>query len=633
MAIGSVTASNRSALPATYAHSRFSVAWAYGIALLAYALALATDFPIRVGGTFGGLFANDLACTLASATTAVVCAVAARSLSERERLAWELIALGCVFWLASQLAWNYYELALGTLPRFPHWMQLLSIQYPLLLIAGLLTLPKPPGKAGWNVRRICNFGLAFCTLAAVAFIAIAEPAAQSLRTALSIASTLAHAGLYAAAWIVAWYLLWSYRWHTAYWPLLLIALGMSVHAGAFIFDVHGRLTGSYTSVDLANAAWVVSFFGVACAAHEFAWSSVHRPRIDLSALLVRERWLEATMPAIMLVLTGAIAAANTEWISERVIYLVSVTGLVFAVLLGVREAWVHREEHRLVNELNDSHDRLVAANAELSASEQHVRTLNLELERRVSERTAELESAYREMESFSYAVAHDIKAPLRAINGFASLLAQENAAQLDQRGKSHIERVRNGALHMSQLVDDLLAYARIERIELQSADTDLAVLIRACVDEHAEAIKQSGAEVTVRADSLAIYADPAALTLVLRNLLQNAVKFARDANPPRVTLSTERLAERVRITVIDNGIGFEMQYHDQIFALFQRLHRADQFSGTGIGLAIARKAVERMGGRLWAQSKPNEGATFFIDLPLHAKAQVASTTDVAAYRL
>jgi signal transduction histidine kinase len=509
-------------------------------------------------------------------------------------------------------------LVVGAVPKFPHWMQLLFIQYPIFLIAGLLTLPRPAGARGFTPRHAGNLGLMVCTLLIVLIIAVTEPITQSTSTLLSITPTLLQLAMYASACIVALYLLWGYRWQTAYWPLAWIVLGMSIHTATFVADVHSRIAGTYSTSAWFNATWICSFAMVACAAYEYAWSTAHRSHVALASLLQRERWLEAMLPAVMIVVMMGVGVGNAEWFSARVVYICAPVGLLFAVFLAMREAWIHREEDRLVAQLNDSHDRLLAANAELSRNEKQMRSFNTALEQRVTERTQELQSAYRELESFSYAVAHDIKAPLRAVNAFGALLIEEHGAKLDSQALSYVERMRRGALHMAQLVDDLLAYARMERLELRAQPTDVTALIDECIAEQRDEITKLNARVTATTTPLMLHADSAALAQTLRNLLQNALKFSHLAAPPQVAISTQLLPERIQIVVSDNGIGFDMQYHDRIFALFQRLHRPDQYAGTGIGLAIARKAIERMGGRLWAQSKPNEGATFYIELPLRA---------------
>jgi signal transduction histidine kinase len=219
------------------------------------------------------------------------------------------------------------------------------------------------------------------------------------------------------------------------------------------------------------------------------------------------------------------------------------------------------------------------------------------------------------LENFSYAVAHDLKAPLRAVDGFGSMLAHEYADRLDDTAQHYLQRMRGSALKMSELIDDLLAYARVDRREFRAAAIPLSGFIDGIVHEQYDELTQHGAQVQLAVAPLTVHADEAGLSMVCRNLLQNAIKFSRQSRPPRITITTARKDNAIRITIADNGVGFDMAYHDRIFEMFQRLHRADEIPGTGIGLAIVRKAVERMGGRVWADSAPGAGATFYVELP------------------
>lgn len=613
-AIGPVAISktDNDTIAASAPSGRWNVAISFAVFIAVYGALLASGQL----GSRTATVVNDFAWALASLAAGLVCLVASRNLAGREALTWRLIALGCGMWFLGQCVWNYYDLIVARVPLFPHWMQLLFLAYPTMLIVGMLLLPKPDAL-GMNVRRAGNLGLAVCTLVVIIAIAITEPAAQSDRTLLSVLFTLAHGLIYAVVCVVALYLLWSFSWQDAYWPLALIAFGSAIHTAAYVADVHSRMAASYEAdAWLSNVAWTISFASIACAAYEFSWSRKHHLPHSEAVLLVRERWIEASMPALLVGAMVAMTVSNTTWISARVIYLICGAGSVFAVTLGIREAWVQREEQRLLAALKQSRDELLTANRELSDSEQRYRALNMQLERRVAERTDELQSAYRELESFSYAVAHDIKAPLRAVNAFGSLLIDEHGSKLDADAMGYVERMRRGALHMSQLVDDLLAYSRLERLELQAQPTDIAALIEACVTEQRDEAARLGAEIITELPQVLVHADPAALQQTFRNLLQNALKFSARATPPRVLIAATMHTDRLLIQVKDNGIGFDMQYHDKLFELFQRLHRLDEYPGTGIGLAIARKAVERMGGKIWAQSEFNKGATFYIELPI-----------------
>jgi signal transduction histidine kinase len=238
--------------------------------------------------------------------------------------------------------------------------------------------------------------------------------------------------------------------------------------------------------------------------------------------------------------------------------------------------------------------------------------LNDELDRSV----ARLREVNRELETFTYSVSHDLKAPLRGIDGYSRLLLTDHAERLDAEGREFLGHIRQATQHMGALIDDLLAYSRLERRELALAALSLAGIVEGTLAGQRSDLAAAGAVVETRIDpALRVRGDAQGLTIALRNLLDNALKFSRGRTPPRIALEAVRTAAGVQVSVRDNGVGFDMKFHDRIFSIFQRLHRAEDYPGTGIGLAIVRKAMERMGGRVWASSAPGEGATFTLELP------------------
>jgi len=522
------------------------------------------------------------------------------SQSSRDRQAWWLLAAGCGSWALGQIGWTLAQFVPAAAFSYPGPSDFLFFGVVPLGIAGLLRLPKPQATSAFSIKHFCNLSLLFCTLVTAMIIALWEPGRAS---ALPRSQVIVH-GSYCLSigcvLIVALYLMWSYRWQATWLPLVLIALGAGVYTASDIFYLRLLVASEYRLDHWMNLSWSLTFVLIACGAHEQRWRNRHPRTIIAAQMLSRERWLEAIMPGLLMLIVVAVGTVNVDWLSLEVLGACAASTVLFALMLAIREFHIQKEEQRLMAALNDSHG---------------------ELERRVHERTTELNNAYRELEGFSYAVAHDIKGPLRAMNGFGALLQDEYASRLDGKGLGYVERIRRGAVSLSELVDDLLAYTRVERLELQRQPTDIAVLIANCIDEHKDEIEQAGAKIEVRIEPVVLDVDPQALMQSIRNLLQNALKFSRHAKPPRITIAGERGTglsggHCVRISIKDNGIGFDMQYHDKIFALFQRLHRADEYLGTGIGLAIARKAVERMGGRVWAESKPGAGATFFVELPV-----------------
>jgi PAS domain S-box-containing protein len=252
----------------------------------------------------------------------------------------------------------------------------------------------------------------------------------------------------------------------------------------------------------------------------------------------------------------------------------------------------------------------------LQQSELRHRELAGKLEQRVAERTSDLELAYREAQSFAYAVAHDLKAPLRAIDSFGHLL-EESARGLTDTEKGYLARVRRGAIHMSHLIEGLLAYSRIEHRELSLARVALHHFVSEMIGQRQDEIAAKGVSVNVDIEpGLRVLADRAGLAVIVLNLLDNALKFTSMTEQPRIDIGARSGAGTVTLWMRDNGIGFDPVYHDKIFEIFQRLHRGDQYTGTGIGLALARKAAHRMHGRIWAQSQLGAGATFYVELPL-----------------
>jgi PAS domain S-box-containing protein len=247
--------------------------------------------------------------------------------------------------------------------------------------------------------------------------------------------------------------------------------------------------------------------------------------------------------------------------------------------------------------------------------ENEIRQLNADLEERVRARTAELAAANKELETFTYSVSHDLKAPLRGIDGYSRLLLEEYQAQLDEEGRLFLNNVRHGVEQMDQLIEDLLAYSRMERRSLSGQTLDLSRLVERILDERRADIQTRGMKVEVALQGLTARADPDGLAIVLRNLVDNALKFTRDSKPPTLSIEGVPGEKSIILKLSDNGIGFDMQFHDRIFDIFQRLQRAEDYPGTGIGLAIVHKAMQRMGGRVWAEGAPGRGATFFLELP------------------
>lgn len=251
---------------------------------------------------------------------------------------------------------------------------------------------------------------------------------------------------------------------------------------------------------------------------------------------------------------------------------------------------------------------------ERKEAEQDLRRLNEELERRVAQRTEELSAINKELEAFAYSVSHDLRAPLRAIDGFSHVLNKDHAEKLDNEGKRVLNIIRSGAQDMGKLIDDLLTFSRANRMLVSKEVVDMKGLIAETTDEIRT--RNPGRDVSVTIGELPeVEADKALMRTVFTNLLSNAFKFTKQREQARVEIDGQIEEHEVVYRISDNGVGFDMKFLDKLFTVFQRLHRVDEFEGTGVGLALVQRIVHRHGGRVWAEAEVDQGATFYVSLP------------------
>jgi signal transduction histidine kinase len=274
----------------------------------------------------------------------------------------------------------------------------------------------------------------------------------------------------------------------------------------------------------------------------------------------------------------------------------------------------NKEKEKRAAELIIANRELKKAENELrKLNEEDIRKLNEELEQKVMERTAQLESANQELESFSYSVSHDLRAPLRAVNGFATLLGEHYNELFDVEGKRLLNIIQENANKMGVLIDDLLAFSRMGRKEIHRSMIDMTKLAGNALCE-LNTSQQFKAAVKIN-DLHNVLADTTLMHQVWVNLLSNAIKYSSNKKNPVITISSEEKNGELIYSVADNGVGFDMRYAHKLFGVFQRLHDAEDFEGTGVGLALVHRIITKQDGKIWAKAKVGKGATFYFSLP------------------
>jgi K+-sensing histidine kinase KdpD len=296
-------------------------------------------------------------------------------------------------------------------------------------------------------------------------------------------------------------------------------------------------------------------------------------------------------------------------------FLFTAWALLIASFAGARR--------RIEDDLSDARDRLQVEVEQRKQREGEIRKLNQEL----TNRAAELESSNKELESFAYSVSHDLRAPVRHVVGFSELLQKQAASLLDDKSQRYIKTILDSAKKMGRLIDDLLSFSRIGRAETKKSLVNLQQLVKDVVSEIEQETR--GREIAWKIDALPVcYGDRSMLMLVLANLVSNAVKFTRMRTRAEIEIGyADGDNGDPEVFVRDNGAGFDMQYANKLFGVFQRLHRADEFEGTGIGLATVQRIIHRHGGKVRAEGAVDQGATFYFSLPKaqHSELRAANT--------
>lgn len=278
----------------------------------------------------------------------------------------------------------------------------------------------------------------------------------------------------------------------------------------------------------------------------------------------------------------------------------------------------NRELLAVLDDLRARDEELTRVNSELARANTEMATLNQDLQKK-TERLEQTERTLRlrneELKGFAYTISHDLKAPLRGIAGYAQELERKHRTGLSERALFCLSQILTATRNLERLIEDLLQYSRLDAETPSLVAIDLRDLVDGALRSFNETIARGKIELAVDLPEVKLRVWERGLLQVLTNLIDNAIKYSRNSTPPRIVIKAQSLDNSIRIMISDNGVGFDIKYADRIFGLFNRLVRMDEYEGSGAGLAIAKKVVDKIGGRIWAESTPGQGATFFLDIP------------------
>jgi signal transduction histidine kinase len=543
--------------------------------------------------TYGGLLDSvaliwwsDMAWTVISLAAGLKCLhTAARQRQRNQRRAWIAFGLAALLWFTGMIVWDYLELVRAVVTPYPSLADYFYLALAPAFVVGIFFYREGTPSRYVTLVQVGNMGIIVCTVIIVTSIILYPQIQASDQPPAYLYFAGAYAVVFMSAFLFALFSYWFYRWNRNREVFLILLAALFLHASAdalYTFELMGK---SYGAANYLNVVWIVAFALQYWAAAEQDALDQRRgdEHADNGAALQQ---LEGIAPSLSMIAIVGTLWAFGEQVSHGFLMFLLAIAMVLMLFLVVQE-W---------------------------SLGQALTSARSNLEEKVRQRTQQLTLANRELEAYSYSIAHDLRAPLRAVTGFSQVLLEDAADRLTDEQQDSLNRIAGAGKYMAQLIDEILDLARVSRVDMTLAPVDLSAISRKILRRLCEAESDREVEWSVQ-EGLAAQGDERLLSLAMQNLLGNAIKYTAGKTPARITVGARTADGETIYYVRDNGAGFDMQYADKLFRPFHRLHGQQEFPGSGVGLASVLRIVERHGGRVWGEAAPGQGATFYFTLP------------------
>jgi len=531
-------------------------------------------------------------------------------------LAWLLIAFAQLSYLMGDLAWGILEIGLNQDPTLSVANLFYFLYYPLFVI-GILILPKYSDNHYKKVDKLIEIGIIMISIILIFFILLINPIIQ-LNAPNSFLSLVPLLYVFLDLFLFFALVVLIFNWldQINQLPFLILGIGVLVKIITDCIFLYMFSYGTYFFGSLVDLGWIYSYILFILA----AISQINGTKISFEhfsnkhLLYFRKIHWNIYLPLLLLSLAYVFLLWGNHNLNKiDVAFLEIFFGLIL-ILVILRQIISFKENRRLYmaakNELKKREITEMALNKVLINLDEEIDARTLELEKLIKE----LKRSNKELEVFAYVASHDLQEPLRTITSFTQLLERRYRGKLDDDADEFIEFIVDGANRMKQMILDLLEYSRITTNGQEFKPVNIENIINYALDSLNVLIKENDA--VIKFDNLPIVnGDESQLVRVFQNLISNAIKFRKDDKSPKICISAKKEGNEYIFKVADNGIGIEEQYLDVIFTIFKRLHTREEYEGTGIGLSVTKRVIERHGGKIWVESQLNKGTTFYFTIP------------------